>query len=75
MRILKPGGYIALIWNERQLDTTEFLREYEKLTFEIREGLRKVRHENIDQEKLGDFFQTGYERATFRTSRFSILRA
>ena len=24
-RILKPGGHIVLIWNERQLDTTPFL--------------------------------------------------
>ena len=25
----------------------------------------KVRHENIDQEKLGAFFQTGFQKATF----------
>ena len=27
-RILKPGGYAALIWNIRQLDSTPFLRDY-----------------------------------------------
>ena len=64
-RILRPGGYIALIWNERQLDTTEFLREYEKLLLKHANDYENVRHENIDQEKLNDFFQTGYERATF----------
>ena len=64
-RILRPGGYIALLWNERQLDTTEFLREYEKLLLEYATDYEKVRHENIDQEKLGDFFETGYEQATF----------
>jgi len=65
VRILKPGGYIALIWNERQLDTTEFLREYEKLLIRHAKDYERVRHENIDQEKLEDFFQTGYGRATF----------
>jgi SAM-dependent methyltransferase len=64
-RILRRGGYIALIWNERQLDTTEFLREYEKLLLKYATDYTKVRHENIDQEKLNDFFQGDFRRATF----------
>jgi SAM-dependent methyltransferase len=64
-RILKPGGFIALLWNERQLDTTEFLREYEKLLLKYANDYENVRHENIDQQKLGDFFETEYNRATF----------
>ena len=64
-RILKPGGYVALIWNERQLDTTEFLREYEKLLLKFANDYEKVRHENIDSEKLKSFFQTDFEKATF----------
>jgi SAM-dependent methyltransferase len=64
-RILKPGGWIALIWNERQLDTTEFLREYEKLLLKYATDYEKVRHENIDERKLSDFFQTAYRQATF----------
>ena len=54
-----------LLWNERQLDTTEFLREYEKLLLKYAKDYEKVRHENIDQEKLGDFFQAPYQQATF----------
>ena len=34
-RILKPGGWVALIWNDRQLDSTPFLREYEALLHEF----------------------------------------
>ncbi len=30
-RILKPGGFVILIWNIRLTDTTPFLIEYEKL--------------------------------------------
>ena len=64
-RILKAGGYVALIWNERQLDTTEFLREYEKLLLKYAADYEKVRHENIDQQKLGAFFQDEYGRASY----------
>lgn len=64
-RILRPGGYIALIWNERQLDTTPFLREYEKLLLRYATDYEKVRHENIDTERLAQFFETGYSHATF----------
>lgn len=76
-RILRPGGYVVLIWNERQLDTTEFLREYEKLLLKYANDYEKVRHENIDQQKLGRFFETEYGRATFpneQTFDFEGLR-
>ena len=76
-RILKPGGYVALIWNERQLDSTEFLKEYEKLLLTYANDYHKVRHENIDQEKLSAFFETDYKRASFpneQTFDFSGLR-
>ena len=64
-RILKPGGYIALLWNERHLDTTEFLRQYEKLLLKYASDYTRVRHENIDTEKLADFFGSEYRHATF----------
>jgi ubiquinone/menaquinone biosynthesis C-methylase UbiE len=64
-RILKPGGYVVLIWNERQLDTTEFLREYEKLLMKYADDYKQVRHENIDQTRLGAFFEGNYESETF----------
>lgn len=64
-RVLKPGGYVSLIWNERQLDTTEFLREYEKLLLQFANDYEKVRHENIDEQKLRAFFLTEFKKATF----------
>ncbi len=30
-RILKPGGWAVLVWNDRATDSTPFLREYEQL--------------------------------------------
>jgi len=64
-RILKPNGYVALIWNERQLDSTPFLLEYEELLLKFATDYEKVRHENINQEKLSSFFQKSFQKRTF----------
>ncbi len=68
-RIVKPGGYVALMWNERQLDTTEFLKEYEKLLLKYATDYEKVRHENINQEKLAVFFEDEYHTACFENEQ------
>lgn len=54
-RILKPGGWVVLIWNERRLDSTPFLREYENLLLRYGTDYEKVRHENVAGE-IGQFF-------------------
>lgn len=64
-RILKPGGHIVLMWNERQLDTTPFLVEYEQLLLKYATDYTKVRHENVDALKLDEFFPTDYASAVF----------
>lgn len=64
-RILKDGGFVALIWNERQLDTTDFLRAYEKFLIRFGTDYEKARHDNIGENILKDFFHTDYKNATF----------
>jgi SAM-dependent methyltransferase len=64
-RILNDKGFIALIWNERQLDSNEFLREYEKILIEFGTDYEKVRHDNIDKKILEDFFQKQFSTKTF----------
>jgi len=64
-RILSPKGFVVLIWNERQLDTTEFLREYENLLIEFGNDYEKVRHDNISEEHLSAFFQADFRRKSF----------
>lgn len=68
-RILKENGFAALMWNERQLDTTDFLRDYERLLIEFGTDYETVRHENITKETLRDFFQTEFEEAVFSNSQ------
>lgn len=65
-RILRDKGFIALMWNERQLDTNDFLHDYENLLIEFGTDYEKVRHENINEADLQDFFMTDIRRATFQ---------
>lgn len=44
-RILKPGGWCVLIWNERRTASTSFLREYEQLLLTYATDYKEVRHE------------------------------
>lgn len=64
-RILKKGGFAALIWNERQTDTTEFLREYEELILKYGSDYREVRHERVTDGLIREFFQQDFNTAGF----------
>lgn len=64
-RILRDKGFVALIWNERQLDTTDFLREYEKLLIEFGNDYEAVRHDHLDEKIFADFFQREFRRKTY----------
>jgi len=57
-RILRPEGWVALIWNERRLDSTPFLRAYEQLLLTWGTDYQQVRHDRGD-ERIADFFAPG----------------
>jgi SAM-dependent methyltransferase len=57
-RILRPGGWVVLIWNERRLDSTAFLRDYEDLLRHYGTDYDKVRHENVVGE-IAQFLAPG----------------
>lgn len=56
-RILKPEGYIILIWNSRRYDTT-FMRDYEKFLINNSIDYRKVAHQNVRENILKKFFNS-----------------
>lgn len=64
-RILKPRGWVALMWNERQLNTTSFLIEYEQFLLKYASDYTRVRHDNINKETLTAFFDGSFGTATF----------
>ncbi|WP_299464825.1 class I SAM-dependent methyltransferase [uncultured Gimesia sp.] len=55
-RILKPEGWVVLIWNERKVDSTPFLIAYEKMLLEFATDYQEVNHTNISQGDFSQFF-------------------
>lgn len=68
-RILTNNGYVALIWNERKLDATDFLREYESFLHTYATDYNEVRHENVSLEVINEFFQAHFKQKTFQNSQ------
>lgn len=64
-RILKAGGWAVIIWNQRQLAATPFLRDYESLLLEYGTDYRKVRHENSVEAVQSFFADSGYQLMRF----------
>lgn len=66
MRILRPTGIVALIWNDRRKDSTQFLSDYEHLLLHYGTDYRKVDHTRIGDSALKSFFGSrGFHTATF----------
>ena len=55
VRILRPGGWLVLLWNERLTDATPFLREYEQLLLNYGTDYEEVRHERTT-DAVNEFF-------------------
>lgn len=65
-RILRSGGHVALIWNDRRVGPAPFLAEYEALLRERGTDYEKVNHRNVDVQRLREFFGGGeYEVSVF----------
>ena len=56
IRILKPTGWVAVIWNERLIDTTPFVRAYESLLREFGTDYASVKESNPNEQHMRDFF-------------------
>jgi len=54
-RILKPDGWVVLIWNERRLHSTPFLRAYEQLLMRFGTDYVQVSQRNAT-ELIWEFF-------------------
>jgi SAM-dependent methyltransferase len=65
-RVLKPGGIVALIWNERKT-SSDFEIEYDQLIVAHGNDYVKVDHRNINNEQIGAFFAP----ETFRLKVFA----
>lgn len=69
LRILRPGGRVLLVWNDRDVEATPFMRDYEALLDRYGTDYHAVNHQRYDDEALARFFgPPGFE------TRFLELR-
>jgi SAM-dependent methyltransferase len=47
IRVLKPSGWLVLVWNDRRIDSTEFQREYEQLLRTYGTDYERVRQHGV----------------------------
>jgi SAM-dependent methyltransferase len=64
-RILRPQGWVVLVWNDRRTDATPFLAEYERLLETYATDYKEVNHRRIDSAALKKFFGAKPNRASF----------
>lgn len=64
-RILKPGGRVVLVWNERRFDASPFLAAYEELFKTYGTDYERVAHQYTGAEMVQPFF--GANEVTLRT--------
>ena len=64
LRILKPGGWLVLLWNDRRIDSTEFLRQYEQLLRTYGTDYEDVRHQGMTLA-IDGFFGNSFQTRAF----------
>jgi ubiquinone/menaquinone biosynthesis C-methylase UbiE len=64
VRILKSGGWLVLIWNDRRMDSTEFQRQYEQLLRTYGTDYEDVRQRGMTLALEG-FFTQGFQMREF----------
>lgn len=64
-RILKPGGWVALVWNMRRVDTTPFLRELEDILRTYGTDYARVAEQYTHEPTLRKFFTGGFAVESF----------
>lgn len=57
LRILRPKGWVVLVWNERQTITTPFLVAYEQLLQAYATDYEEVNHTHINRSVVSNFFE------------------
>jgi len=68
-RTLKDKGTVALIWNDRRVDSTSFLRDYEDLLQTYGTDYNEINHKNVQDAAVfsaffgGEFFSSAFDHA------------
>src|SRR5580693_4651727 len=71
-RILKPHGWVVVLWNGRLTDTTPFLRDYEDLIRKFGTDYSSVNESYPREDQMRDFFKHNAYRQE-RLPNFQVL--
>ena len=58
-RVLRPGGWVVVLWNERLTAGTPFLEAYERLLLDYGTDYREVSHKYAEDSLIEPFFGAG----------------
>ncbi len=58
-RIIKPGGWVVLIWNRRKTRGTPFLEDYERLLAKFGTDYAEVSQTANKEQRIRSFFEPG----------------
>jgi len=56
IRVLKPQANVVLLWNQRDVDASEFVRDYESLFLRYGEQYDQVKHKQMSVKALSSFY-------------------
>jgi ubiquinone/menaquinone biosynthesis C-methylase UbiE len=62
-RILKPAGWLVVVWNERLVEASPFVREYENLLRKFGTDYERVKENYPTEEHMREFFGPNQYRA------------
>ena len=70
LRVLKRGGWVVIVWNDRRSNATPFLAQYEKLLTDFATDYMKANHRRVDNAAtLRQFFRAQPRFRSFATSQ------
>jgi SAM-dependent methyltransferase len=69
-RILRPDGWVALIWNNRRADADDFAIAYDLLLKKQSNDYEQVNHQNLTKTDFENFYSDGkYQLVKFRNEQ------
>jgi SAM-dependent methyltransferase len=76
-RILRPHGWVLLVWNERRADAGGFAEIYERVVQDFQTDLKHVAHQHVtstDSQEMARFFEpAGFAIKTFKNPQYLDL--
>ena len=76
VRVLQPGGWVVLLWNDRRFESSPFQRDYEQLLLQFGTDNAQVKTQGRNAvEVISDFFSGRFEKVCLDSSQFFDFEA